>query len=333
MKKGFLVVLLFALISSLPSQENLKKLNGIWEGGDRFVFFENASDDENPFFIIVLKTYYGWYYDRAAEPSDISNVQARTPNAATHKDPEIIPYKLNELGDAFRITTNYSKHNSNTTTFVIIEDKIYLNPYTLISDDEASSSRASGTTDSSGSTDFTSGTPDNSGTTDSSLGEAEQRSNPQLYRGYQHSAGFLMYEQPTDQNISLLIVDEEKFYDVRYWYTDMDYDSSYVTFKYKDDTYSVPKHLMADGSNYSCVNGRSKKVRNTMPAFSLADSNIIYNQDKTVMIKDSKPYLTKLTDKQTIEDLMQIINEANARRKPDPEPIFPVKLPSFPGEE
>ena len=311
MKKGFLVVLLFALISSLPSQENLKKLNGIWEGGDRFVFFENASDDENPFFIIILKTYYGWYYDRAAEPADISNVQARTPNAATHKDPEIIPYKLNELGDAFQITTNYSKHNSNTTTFVIIEDKIYLNPLTLI---VGGPSRASGTTD-------------------SSLGGAERRSNPQLYRGYQHSDGFLMYEQPTDQNITLLIVDEEKFYDVRYWYTDMDYDSSYVTFTYKDDTYSVPKHLMADGSNYSCVNGRSKKVRNTMPAFSLADSNIIYNQDKTVMIKDSKPYLTKLTDKQTIEDLMQIINEANARRKPDPEPIFPVKLPSFPGEE
>ena len=29
---------------------------------------------------------------------------------------------------------------------------------------------------------------------------------------------------------------------------------------------------------------------------------------------------------------MQIIKEANARRKPDPEPIFPVKLPTFPGE-
>ena len=69
MKKGFLVVLLFALISSLPSQENLKKLNGIWEGRDRFVFFENAADDENPFFKKKKKTYYGWYYDRAAENS------------------------------------------------------------------------------------------------------------------------------------------------------------------------------------------------------------------------------------------------------------------------
>ena len=51
------------------------------------------------------------------------------------------------------------------------------------------------------------------------------------------------------------------------------------------------------------------------------------------MIKDSQPYLTKLTDKKTIEDLMQIIKEANSRRKPDPQPIFPVKLPVFPGSD
>ncbi|MBO4533010.1 MAG: hypothetical protein J5726_04860 [Treponema sp.] len=292
MKKGFLVVLLFALISSLPSQENLKKLNGIWEGRDRFVFFENAADDENPFLIVVLKTYYGWYYDRAAEPLNLSDVQARTPNAATHKDPEVIPYKLNELGEAFQITINYSKHNSDTTTFAIVDDKIYLNALTLISFDN----------------------------------------DVYLYRGYQYSDGFLMYEQPTDQNITLLIVDGDKYYDVRYWLTDMDYDPSYVTFKYKNDTYSVPKHLEADGTNYSCVNGRSKKVRNTMPSFLISEANIFYNEDKTVMIKDTEPYLTKLTDKQTIEDLMQIINEANARRKPDPEPIFPVKLPKFPGD-
>ena len=302
MKKGFLVVLLFALIFPVFSQSIPTDLQGIWEGKDRFVFFENAADDENPNLVVIMKTYYGWYYDRAAEPQDYSTIQARSPNSATHKDPEIIQYEIIPLGAAYQISINYSKHNHDITTFAIIDDKIYLNPFTLVNDDP-------------------------------SLRGAERRSNPQLYRGYQQSLGFLMYEKATDQNITLLIVDGEKFYDVRYWLTDMDFDASYVSFKYKEDSYSVPKHLQADGKNYSCVNGRSKKVRNTMPSFKISDSNIFYNEDKTVMIKDTEPYLTKLTDKQTIEDLMQIIKEANARRKPDPEPIFPVKLPTFPSSQ
>ena len=135
------------------------------------------------------------------------------------------------------------------------------------------------------------------------------------------------------KNIShYLIMLEDKFYDVRYWQTDMDYEATTVTFKYKDDVFQVPKHLYAEGTNYSSVNGRSKKVRNTQPAFQIANQNILYNSDKTVLVLNGETYLTKLTDKQTFEDLMQIIKEANARRKPDPEPIFPVKLPSFPGE-
>ena len=72
MKKGFLVVLLSALIFPVFSLDIPENLKGIWEGKDRFVFFENAADDENPQFVIVLKEYYDWYYDRAAEPADYS---------------------------------------------------------------------------------------------------------------------------------------------------------------------------------------------------------------------------------------------------------------------
>ena len=303
MKKGFLVVLLFALICPVFSQKIPEVLQGIWEGKDRFVYFDNATDDENPEFVIILKEYYGWYYDRAAEPLEYKEAEPRTRNAATHKDPEVIPYTftaIENITDAFQLSITYSKHYSNTTSFAIIDDKIYLNPYTY------TSLRA-------------------------------ERSNPEeqeaiLYRGYQHSDGFIMNSQPVDENISLLIMLDDKFYDVRYWQTDMDYEATTVTFKYKDDVFKVPKHLYAEGTNYSSVNGRSKKIRNTQPAFQLANQNIIYNSDKTVLVLNSEPYLTKLTDKKMFEDLMQIIKEANARRKPDPEPIFPVKLPTFPGE-
>ena len=291
MKKGFLVVLLLALICPVFSQKIPEILQGIWEGKDRFVYFDNASDDENPEFVIILKEYYGWYYDRAAEPVDYAEKEPRTRNAATHKDPEVIPFTINEIKnitDAFQLSITYSKHYSNTTSFAIIDDKIYLNMYT--------------------------------------------KYDTNLWRGWQHSDGFILNSQPADENISLLIMLDDKFYDVRYWLTDMDYETTTVTFKYKDDVFQVPKHLFAEGTNYSSVNGRSKKVRNTQPAFQLENQKILYNDDKTVLVLNGEPYLTKLTDKKTVEDLMQIIKEANARRKPDPEPIFPVKLPSFPGE-
>ena len=292
MKKGFLVVLLMALISPVFAQKIPEQLQGIWEGKDRFVFFENAADDENPELVVVLKEYYGWYYDRAAEPKAYNEIEPRTPNAATHKDPEVIEYTISSLeNDAYQLFIEFSKHNKRTTTFAIIDNKIYLNVYTKLNPEEE-----------------------------------------KLWRGWQHSLGFLMYEQATDENISLLIIDGNKYYDVRYWLTDMDYDEGLVTFKYKDDEYMVPKHLFAEGTNYSCVNGRSKKVRNTMPAFDYDESKVILNETKTVLVTETTPYLTKVTDGQTIEALMKIINEANARRKPDPEPIFPVKLPKFPGE-
>ena len=300
MKKGFLIVLFLAIIGSVFSQEVPEVLQGIWEGKDRFIFFENAADDKNPELVVVLKEYYGWYYDRAAEPESYSQEEPRTRNAATHKDPEVIPYKISAFdaaADAFQIKIDYSKHSTGTTTFVIDNNRIFLNVYTKY--DEI--------TDSTGKT-YT------------------------LWRGYQQSQGFLMYEQPVDENISLLIIDNDKYYDVRYWITDMDYDSSYVLFKYKQDSYTVPKHLMAEGTNYSCVNGRSKKVRNTMPSFSLSDSGFWYDETKTVLITEKEPYLTKVTDGKTLSALLKIIKEANSRRKPDPEPIFPVKLPAFPGD-
>ena len=300
MKKGFLVVLLIALISPVFSQKIPQSLEGIWEGKDRFLYFENAADDENPEFVIILKEYYGWYYDRAAEPVDYAEKEARTRNAATHKDPEVIPFEIKALEnttDAYQISITYSKHHSNTTSFAIIDDKIYINMYTKVN-----------------------------------LDDENKEQETQLWRGWQHSDGFVMNSQPVDENISLLIMLDDKFYDVRYWQTDMDYEDSLVTFKYQNDVFYVPKHLFAEGTNYSSVNGRSKKVRNTQPAFNSENQDILYNDDKTVLVLNGQPYLKKVTDKETFEDLMQIIKEANARRKPDPEPIFPVKLPTFPGE-
>ena len=52
--------------------------------------------------------------------------------------------------------------------------------------------------------------------------------------------------------------------------------------------------------------------------------SVEYNSDVLI--------LTKVTDGKTLSALLEIIKEANSRRKPDPEPIFPVKLPAFPDD-
>ena len=285
MKKGFLVVLLVALISPVFSQQIPEKLKGIWEGKDRFIFFENAADDKNPELVIILKTYYGWYYDRAAEPVTYSELEPRTRNTATHKDPEVIPYTINafeNISDAYQLSITFSKHYSNTTSFAIINDRIFLNMYTKYDINQEN-----------------------------------------LWRGWQYSEGFIMNNQPVDENISLLIMLDDKFYDVRYWQTDMDYSTDYITFEYKDDSYTIPKHLHSCETNYSCVSGRSKKVRNAVKPFEYKSEDYIFNDNQKVFTKNEEPYLKRLADRSTFEDLMKLVKDANSRRKPDPPALFP----------
>ena len=144
-----------------------------------------------------------------------------------------------------------------------------------------------------------------------------------FYRGVAPSKGFMISPQNIPENITGYIIDGNKLYDVRYWLTDMDYSSDYINFTYKDDSYQIPKHLRSCETNYSCVSGRSKKVRNPVKAFEYKEEDFIYNSDKSVFTKKSEPYLKRLADKNTFEALIAMVKEANARRKPDPPALFP----------
>ena len=271
MKKGFLVVLIFALMYPVFSQKMPESLKGIWEGKDRFIYFEDASDDENPELVVILKEFYGWYYDRASEPSEYNQIEKRIRNDATHIDAEFITYEIENLSveNAYQMTINYSKSEKNYVPFAIIDDKIYLDFYTKVpvkTDDE------------------------------------NEEIDYQLYKGYLQGQeptfyGFRISQYSAPENVGLLIIDDNKMYDVRYWLTDMEYDDDFVIFKYKDDSYNVPKHLIVGNQKYSCVNGRSRKVRNTMP-FTIYDENeFIFNEDKSILIKNPEPYLLRRTIK------------------------------------
>ena len=285
MKKPILFLIYMICISSLFAQLP-ESLYGIWEGKDRIVFFEQ-NDAGNDEIVIILKEYYGWYYDRVIEPESYAEKSPRTRNTATTRNAtqitiENIENKY-EGQDSYAgvIKLKYSNHQKNEIPFAIVNDNMFLD--FLQQDSEVAN----------------------------------------YYRGVARSKGFLISEQSVPENIPGYIIDVDKFYDVRYWKSDMDYSEETARLVWKDFEYFIPKHIYTAGNNYSCVSGRSKKIRNVVAPFEYKEENFNFNQDKTLLIQDKVPYLTKLADKSTFEDLMAIVKAANSRRKPDPEPIFP----------
>jgi len=288
MKKGLLLLVLLSLSLSLFAMEIPQELYGIWEGKDRFVFFEENKDEESPQIVILLKEYYGWYYDRAAEPQEYADKENRVRNTGTTRKAEQVYFSINSISkadsgrrDAFELNMKYSKFQNSIIPLAIIDDNIFLNFYIQDTEDK------------------------------------------NLYRGNAVSLGIMLSPQKVPQNIGAFYIDQDKVFNIRYWFTDMDYVDDKVSLKYGDKEYFVDKHMYSCGNNYSSVSGRSKKIRNVVAPEEYKEESYKFNSDKSIMILDKEPYLTRLADKSTFEDLMRIVKEGNARRKPDPDPLFP----------
>ena len=293
MKKTILLLCLLSLSLPLFAQSIPSKLLGIWESKDRYVFFEQ-NDEDQPQLVVLLKTYYGWYLNRAAEPASYNDKEPRVRNTANARNAEHIYIQninTKETGNSLygSLDLSYSTWQKNTIPFFMLENSIYLSYF--------------------------------------EKDEVEEFENPDkkwtFYRGVAPSKGFMISPQSIPENITGYIIDGEKLYDVRYWKTDMDYSTDYITFSYKDDSYQIPKHLRSQETNYSCVSGRSKKVRNTVKPFEYKAENFLYNDEGSAFTKNEEPYLKQLADRDTFEELLKIVKEANSKRKPDPPALFP----------
>ena len=291
MKKAFFITLLVLItVCNLFSETIPSKLLGIWESKDRYIFFEQNDENESEL-VVILKEYYGWYLDRASEPAEYAEKESRKRSIPTPRNAEHILIQnidVNETASSLygALDLKYSTWQKNTIPFFLLNDSIYLKYFVL---DE---------------TELT-----------------EQTS--RFYRGIAPSKGFMISPQSLPKDITGYIIDGNKLYNVRYWQTDMDYSTDYITFTYKEDTYQIPKHLRSCNTNYSCVSGRSKKVRNTVKPFEYKAENYIYNDDEKVFTYNEEPYLKRLADRSTFEDLMKLVKDANSRRKPDPPALFP----------
>ncbi|MCQ2602220.1 MAG: hypothetical protein MJ184_12735, partial [Treponema sp.] len=258
---------------------------GIWEGKDRIVFFEESSAGTSEI-VIILKDFYGWYYDRVVEPLEKSETYPRSRNDATPRTAEQIGISVNSISkskidNAYELNLNYSKGQNNKIPVYISDDNMFINFY------------------------------------------IQDENDLNFYRGNTKTAGIKVSEHSNWDNLSCLYFTESSFFDIRYWLTDMEYEDSKVSVVYDGYSFEVDKHIFSSDCNYSCVSGRSRKVRNVVAPLSYDENTFKFSSDKSVIIMDNEPYLTKIADKNTFEDLMEIVKAANSRRKPYPPPLFP----------
>lgn len=318
MKKSFFIILIMIFTSSLFAQNNAEissiyadeelepvkkipeQLYGLWEGKDRYIFIEENSDpNKSPEIVVVLKLFYGWYYDRAAESKEISDAYAKARNDGTGKEAQHITMEINDINgslqenNAWEITLNYSKYDKAIIPVAVHNDKMYLNFFVknLIYDED---------------------------------GNPIITSNG-VWRGNIVTEGLKISKWKEIENIPAYIVQDNKYYDVRYWKTDMEFSNENAIFEYGNESYYVPKHIISGENIYTCVTGRRLRVRNPQPSFVFNEEDYYFNEDKTLMIPKQEEYLVKVADKKTIEDLIQIVNSQNSKRKPPQPPYFEDK--------
>lgn len=335
---------------SVPERETVNfpaLLEGIWTGGDRYVFFvpqtsdETDEDAENSTgegespagdaraertaadnsasarassknakikptdIVLILKTYYGWFYDRAAEPETFASQSERFLCTATTKEAERLTVTAEDLlnrpprydtngnavpydSGAWELVVRYNGKKKYETRIpvAVIGNELYLD-FVLRFDSE-----------------------------DRSAGELGG-----YWQGVCKRESIRLAPYPRVPEIRSYYVSDDGMYVLRFWETTMPYTDILASFDDAGKTFSVAKHIVSSASIFTCVTGRSNRIRNIvkMP-LDFGD----YKLDETGTIcVFGKPYMTKVLGKDSAPHLMQIVAEANSRRKDPPPPLFP----------
>ena len=292
LKKIFTAILLFFSILNLNA-EIPKELEGIWTGKDRLLFI-----NENGDFSIILKEYYGWYFDRVTEPDSFSSLLKRPRNAASQPIPHKNTVDFNRISDdlsAWEMKISIDEKEKFLIPVCVDENKLYLNLLIKVPYDESQELDT----------------------------EEETSSNPiyGYWQGVNHSDSIRISGRNNSENIISWYITENGFYHLRFWPTKMEFEKAEAVFSDGNKLYILNKHIFSAGQNYSCVSGRSSNIRNVEKYAVLPFSYKINSSENLLII--GKEYLVKNSEQYSAEDLMQIVKEANSRRKPPAPPLFP----------
>jgi len=320
---SFITLFLCSFLLFPQTQNNSNKneesvLDGIWQGVDRLILFnENESNLEGSIksnkstfdFSVVLRVFYGWYYDRAAENEKFSEIKTRDKNDTESRPPEDISIKCRTIFEnesknagvyeleliypaAVYSTGKVARNESVFVPIAVIDGKMYLDFLTKQSENFwACSSNADGIT----------------------------ISKPRIK---DEVLSYYTVKMKNEKN-----EDEETFYQIRYWKSGMEFSDAKATFTDKENSFEVSKFLQIGKELYQCTTGRSSKIRNVKKSHSMLKETV-FDSDNTICAF-GKPYLIKIDGKNTKEDLIQIVVENNKRRKSPPKPLFPISEIDF----
>ena len=284
-------------------------LSGVWASPSLYCVFDTGylSDELGSIPQIVLRLFYGWYDDRAAEspsytvdhPRDVNCATARAEAQAINVRYFPLTSGTSEDSGAWNLEIRYpALKEVYNVPVAVIGGNLYLD--FLVKDDEAAT-----------------GEEQSDGTNDSSLDG--------FWRDELSASGIQVSPPVFKKELACLYVHGERVYRVRYWKTDMDYDAQ-TKAELTDDgeTYLIPKHLNVAGVTYTCVKGRRRQVRNIerigeLPPYTTNGTKDGEGGTGFTILAFGKPYLARVEGK----SIDEILAEDALKHPPQPKPLFP----------
>ncbi len=285
-----------------PKDEIPECLQGMWQGSDRLLLFSGEEKD----FFAVLRMFYRWYDDRAAEKAGYKEIKTRDRNDTTSRNAEDIDIKYitvvenqNHTAGVYELEVKY----------LGVKDKVYI-PLAVINNniylDFLIKDRAAET---------------DSGRIEKSDFDENKLVLSGFYRDASSALGITVSPPVYKKELLSYFIDGNSIYHIRYWQSKMEYSYETASFSDGEKTFNVDKFLRVGGKVYQCTTGRSTKIRNIQKSSS--DLQIVCDEDG-IIIALGKPYLTLVPETKNFEQLSQRVTSDNSRRSPPPKPLFPV---------
>lgn len=290
------------------SQGVPEAFKGVWERDDRYVIFdcEDGEAAQKEAAAILLKTFYGWYLDRSAEPEEWK--AERTVNDSTCPEAERVFIEYRPL-----VTTRHSAADASVweifiwhprlkeasvVPVAIIGGNLYLNFAVKLSADSDEKNE--------------------------DIENAQVQETDPLEGFWAQMAGadgVKLCPPVTYDNIYSSYITSDAVYTIRYWRTDMEYTNAKAFFSDGGKTFSVVKHIQSAGKIYTCANGRSVTIRNVQKT---NDRPQVYELDGAAEICGlGSPYLKRVQEAGTQEAVVALAKKYFEKRAPNPDPPFP----------